>query len=529
MRIPAVLATTPVAGPQPGPPEVDAGAEYRALGMVGQGLVQASTVASEYQRAKDLQTARLESSRAEAQYQLSAVAAMNAIKETESDPDEFQKRWTAANAKITSELTRGLSPGGAQLFNSRLPQHQLTANKAAEQTYHNLYVSKSKATLDDATRDWAQIASMAPTTEKWADAVAKGEGVINAAGGVITPEEKATRLADFRQKAAYDRGYAEVTANPETAKIEPYRTMMSPEKYRELANHQTTMQKSELTRREKEETAARQAVKDARQERALELDQLVKNGNMDEALRKLEFYADSRIIDPEDYRRVRGEIDKGPQDKPSDAATLEKYTLDVHSAYPRTTESAIKGDPRLNREDKSKLLDVLYARTQAAKSEGDSELQRAHNQAEQTLRASLGIRPGVIVTALGDDPAGKLYFQALDDLTKRSRLFQKSYGGSEDPLKVVEEIAPKYNRALVDFSRNQVQQIQTTLQFPTRQALEQARQQGLPQAQYMNELRKFDRLDKLAPNTAPSMTGKPPDVTLPKYGGSEQRKEFGGR
>ena len=198
-----------------------------------------------------------------------------------------------------------------------------------------------------------------------------------------------------------------------------------------------------------------------------------------------------------------------PVKEDSDPAVVERYTLNLHGMRPTITEDQVKREPGLSLKDKSALLDRLRTTSNTLLEQGESDLVREHNQAEQVLRSSLGIRPGMIAEALKDDPAGRLYFAGLDELTRRSRLFKTSYGGTEAPLAAVDDIALRMNRALTQSQTNRVREVTLSLRYETRQALQQAFTAGLPRAQYLLELRKFDDLDKLPKPSAAPGAAKP--------------------
>src|SRR5262249_21734795 len=140
----------------------------------------------------------------------------------------------------------------------------------------------------------------------------------------------------------------------------------------------------------------------------------------------------------------------------SDPAIAGRILLDVESINPKTTEREIdeafakhqNGQPGLSLADATKAKNQLRAtRVALANRAQDQALAaslRDHNQAEQELRAMLGIKPGLMSQVMADSPENRLYSALLPELRSRSEAF----GGGEKPLAVVESMRERVLKAL---------------------------------------------------------------------------------
>jgi hypothetical protein len=255
------------------------------------------------------------------------------------------------------------------------------------------------------------------------------------------------------------------------------------------------------TEQDRYDTRARQAEVDARREFKEEQDVIVSDLYAragDKSLTKAEF-EQWRVrwrIGREDSAAILNELERVREEKeaPSDPATLNRVTLDVHSQQPQMTEAQIKdlrAQVLLNRKDALAAMDRLRETRKALESKGESEGMRRHAQAEQELRAALGI------PTLFDklDPAKEKAWQlALPELRRRSSM----YGGKEDPLAVVESIRPRYQKMLGQDAALTEQQTGSLLRFPNPAALDAARKAGqISDGEYTSQREIFLHADRL--------------------------------
>jgi hypothetical protein len=204
---------------------------------------------------------------------------------------------------------------------------------------------------------------------------------------------------------------------------------------------QTLHAKDEAERRRQDAEAEKQAKKNYDAEvsslYARAADKSLTEDELREATRRL-------TLSREDQAALRTEMTRPVEDKPSDVPTLERVTADVHSMRPRMTESdllSLRQQGLLSYKDWRAALDRRRETIEGLQVRGLTIGMQRHNQAEQELRAALGIP--TIFDKL--DPAKeKAWSLALPELRRRSSAF----GGSEDPLTVTEAIIPRYRQML---------------------------------------------------------------------------------
>jgi len=122
----------------------------------------------------------------------------------------------------------------------------------------------------------------------------------------------------------------------------------------------------------------------------------------------------------------------------------------------------------LSGEDFDKLDNEAQANIQKGKDESKATLRDEHTQAEQLLQARLGI------TGFMDSLTQmqkRVYGEALDELTARSQY----HDGTERPLSVVREIAPRYQSLIREDAQLSIDQKKRLLKYATPQELEAAR------------------------------------------------------
>lgn len=195
----------------------------------------------------------------------------------------------------------------------------------------------------------------------------------------------------------------------------------------------------------------------------------------------------------EDYAAIRTEMEKPDKKEESDPATLERVVADTHSQYPKLTEKdllALKQSGALNQKDYQSALDRLRETREGLEAKGRSELHDRHGQAEQNLRAALGI-PTMWEKL---DPASKKAWNlAMQELTRRSA----AYNGKEDPLAVADSMIPRYSKMLDQSATVTADQARAVLKYPTPAALDAARAAGqISAAEYDAQRQLFLAIDK---------------------------------
>jgi hypothetical protein len=201
-----------------------------------------------------------------------------------------------------------------------------------------------------------------------------------------------------------------------------------------------------MAEEEKEQKKREKAAEEDRKALVDEYDSRAAAGTL--TLNEVESARKARILIGEDYRRVLKSIQE-PKTGPSDPDLLATYLLDAESVSPKHTAAEIdkayyafaNGNPGLNLKDAADIKSKLRARADHKLSKGETDIGRRHGQAEQQLRANLGITG--LLEAITQDQK-KSYSMALGELTRRSSYFD----GEEDPIAVVEDISPRYQAVI---------------------------------------------------------------------------------
>lgn len=181
-------------------------------------------------------------------------------------------------------------------------------------------------------------------------------------------------------------------------------------------------------------------------------------------------------LSPEEQNSLRAAMKAPKEDEaPSDRATLDYFTARVHTTGPvLTTErelNAARDAGKLNYKDWKSLLDTRDSRIKWHLEQGRSENGRRHQQAEENLRANLGI-PSIWEKL--DEASKKAWGLAVQELERRSTAFR----GTEDPLKVADDMIPRYRQMLAESARVNEGNIRTILKYPSVQDLTAAEAAG---------------------------------------------------
>jgi hypothetical protein len=201
-----------------------------------------------------------------------------------------------------------------------------------------------------------------------------------------------------------------------------------------------------MAEEEKEQKKREKAAEEDRKALVDEYDSRAAAGTL--TLNEVESARKARILIGDDYRRVLKSIQE-PKTGPSDPDLLATYLLDAESATPKHTAAEIDrayyafaaGNPGLNLKDAADIKAKLRSRADHQRDKGETDIGRRHTQAEQQLRANLGIT-GLLESITQDQK--KSYSMALGELTRRSSY----YNGKEDPIAIVEEISPRYQSVI---------------------------------------------------------------------------------
>ena len=519
MKIPIILAQEPVAVPTA--PRYG-GVSETGLAELGRGLGQVSQALGDVAKARqDLQT-KSEVQSAKAEFELGLATLDSDLRVSERDPNAYVSRSEAGAKDLRRRVSERLTNADSRaLFEAAAPGLLVNNQVAVLKHRNTLFIEQQEGALTR-TLDQRKTLAGLSALDKPEDFVRQYREAVT----VITDMEPllgAKRAEELRIKTRQEfldaRAFKHKETDPEgfIAQAETTYAGLDPKQRDVLVKGALDKIDREERRRlaedEKREKEAVRMLAEGKKLLVTDLEAEAAAGTL--TLETLELRREMRQLDPDDYRRLRKDIAEGGIQRPSDPAILSAVALDVAALRPRSTEADINRlhaayldrRPGLNLKDAQSQKEKLTTKLRVLENEGESDLVRDHNQAEQTIRAALGIRPGLIVEALKDDPAGRLYFAGLDELSRRSRLFQKSYGGTEDPLTVAAELIPRLQKAFGQASQLRINELTLLLRYPTPQALEQAFQAGqISQTAYQLEKQRFLEQNRLRQQIAPPMT-----------------------
>ncbi len=550
MKIPVVQADVNVSGERPGgripawafmPPAAVAADELAQTAVIGAHLLGQREAR---QRQRQQMESLAEANDKQAQIELAAKQYEIDLRRTVTDPDEYEKQVKEGFAKIRDEITKDVTkPYTQQILAKKLPAVYGNLLERSAAHADGLRKESAVATRDRTTANVYALQALTP----WDDDKEQGRlfgmiaGAAEDAKGYVGAADTEKFLQEHRTR--YLKGIAQQHLDADPVGFTRDSSRYAPLGATEL---QTLRDRAEV-RIDKaiDRQRAREKQMEESYQKALKADQDVLVGDFDRraqdaksevernaVLKDLDARFEMRSLPQNDYTRIRANL-TAPKETPSDPVALSRYGLDAESLHPKVTMDEIdrahekyrNGLPGgLNYADANKIKSQLRQTMKANIDEAKSDLVREHNQAEQELRAYLGIKPGMIERMTENintnDPIARLYAQGLAQLRMRSALF----GGQDRPLAVISEIGPQLQRSAGVSYALQAQTIQQTLLFPTRQALEQGyRSNQVSKAQYLWELRQFDLLDKILPTVAPgqSPTSQPkqPGQIRPRIGG----------
>lgn len=537
-RLPRLLAegTEAPSGGGPRIPMSAAESGAAAFSQAGQSISNALATGGEVRQKQYNKNVDVESTSLRHQFDLEVGVKLEQLKSVEQDPDAYR----TASEKIIAEAEtqigkRAKYPETRANLTLHAGQARAARLTAVEQYSRQLSDQRNEGLLKEGLAALKIDGANAPeVAAEGRDAAMTyyQRGLRAIDGSTLNPEKKANERLKWRNDFFYERGYRDLQADPD-ANIGRYREVLLPESFDRLMKAQETAQAKELARQRQEEKQAADGVAAARKDREQELDDLLTQGDVAAATERVNFYADNRMLDPDTIRRVRTDI-ASPKEKPSDGGLLSRLELDVESSTPRTTELEIdraheryqQGLPGLNRQDAVRLKNQLRSTKKAAQDEVKQEQLRRHGQAEQELRAVLGIKPGVLVQALGDDPLARLYQQGLTEL----RMESNAYDGRSDPLAYFDKtMRERYIKAAGVNAQLKEKEIVPLLVAPTRQALEDQKKAGrITHGLYLNQLRLWDQLDRIrGPQQQQPGAGGGSDKPKPAPRMGEEKKKGG--
>lgn len=521
MKIPLILAQEPVVVPQSRFTEVipDTG-----LATIGRGLMATGDVLGQAAEAKRSLAAKTEAALRKSEFDVGLAELDSTLRLTHSDPDAYLPAFTTGSQRLLQEtLNRTQSPDAKELLGIELARASGLRQVEAQKHYNTLFLQRDEGWLDSTLDNKKVLLGAATSDQDRARMYREGLDAIDERLGARGTNWVGDRKRKWRDTFLVDVESRKIDTDPLGWNPEAIRNVLPDDKIKLLEERADRTARRHQADRDRYQKENEHLLTQAKQQLVTDLESEAAAGTL--TLETLELRREMRQLDPGDYRRLRKDIAEGGIQRPSDLGVMSGAALDVAAMRPRTTETDINrlheaylnGRPGLNLKDAQSLKEKLTTKLRTLENEGESDLVRDHNQAEQTIRAALGIRPGLIVEALKDDPAGRLYFAGLDELSRRSRLFQKSYGGTEDPLTVVAELVPRLQKAFGQASQPRLNELMGLLRYPTPQGLDQAFQAGqISESAYRLEQQRFLELDrlrkKIAPTTEPGAPKKPTEA-----------------
>lgn len=529
---------------------VNVGVSYPARGGGNAGLVAAAgagVVQATEAIAGAIEQRRIAESKSEAvllqsQFEVAARQHDAALRATITDPDEYEQKRTEGLQKIRDTIN-GQAKGAytTRILADRLAPVLGDMQEKAIGHAAEIRRSQAVARFDTLRSNVDTLSAVTP----WDDAKEQGRlwGLVAGESANVERYIGADKAGDLRRTARKEFVKGIALRHIEDS---PSSFLDNSDQYAELGSTVVSELRGKAeTRRDHLNTQAIEADKrrEAYFKEQLKADQDALVSDFDkrliaarnspsaeadrlEILRDLNLRTELRQI-PEPHARRLLEEATNPKSAPSDRAIRDRIGLDVQGPNPRTTFEEIdrynerfnKGLPGLNYEDSVKAKSDLRATLLANKNEATQAKLREHQQAEQELRAYLGIRPGMIQQMTENintnDPISRLYAAGLAQLRARSYAYNEQ---GESPIAVVDQIGPRFQQKAGVSRELQAQTIRDTLPAPTREALAQMNREGkIGRAEYLYALRQFNRLDELVGPQQPT-TPTPRPTVAPRLG-----------
>jgi len=455
------------------------------------------------------------------------------LQTTETDPDVYATKYAEGVAALRKTVPERVKyPESVELLKPELAllfgRDQVQANAHT----NKLFKGAVTAQLDRTVEMQLTTAQGIPIGDHqaWSDQFRESVKAIGEATW-LSPEQRQKRLADTRKRYFEDRAEQHARQDPAgflaAEQRGDYRGIDNT-RIDSLVGKSTTRldsdRKEEQRLADKQEAAMQKAAVEAREFTTSDLLAKARGKTLDQY--ELEDARRLRLIDSHQYQRIVDVMSKPADEGPSDAATLRRVVADTHSIRPRMSEAQLN-DLRdrglLNTKDWKDGLDRRRETIEALGREADSKqrqnLQSRHSQAEQELRAALGI------PTLFDklEPAKeKAYEFGLRELRSRSGF----YDGKEDPLVALQDIRARTQSILAAETKVSDDQITKLLpgivQPGTAGALKasqelEAKRSTMPAALYDQQRRMLLDLIRLrteaerytTPTTTPTAAPKP--------------------
>lgn len=460
MKIPVILAQEPVAiAPRPRPP----GGNGQGGAILGHGLAQLgrgiAVFAEAEQARRDLQI-KSDLHGAKAEFELGLATLDSDLRLTERDPNAYTQRWEIGAKEAQERVSKGLAnPESRQHFDELAPSLLLNNQVAVLKHRNTLFIDQQEGALTR-TLDQRKTLAGLSALDKPEDFVRHYREAITA----ITESEPilgTKRAEELRIKTRNDfleeRALRHRDQDPASFLEQLGTTYVgmdakTRDRFAEVARKQLDQQQKDA----RVEFERNMKAQSEEAERRM-LDVMIDPGmSRADRLARLNDFRELQLVSSEKIEHFERLITQDFAARPSDPAV--KIGVDrllyqatpgmTHGELDRFAQEHAHGRPGLNPADYSTAKQYLagWQRHEVERGENKAEtyLGRAQAQAEQRIRESIGM-----VSPMDQlDPENKkLLDQAMEQLTNRSSYFKESKGGTEDPLRVADEIIPILQQA----------------------------------------------------------------------------------
>lgn len=505
MKIPQILAQEPAAVPQG---RFASAVPETGLALIGQSLTRTGDVLAEAADAKRKLAARTEAALRKSEFDVGLATLDSNLRLTHSDPDAYLAAYTQGVQQLhATTLQNTQSEEAKALLGLELTRGAGLHLVEAQKHYNSLYVNRAENQLDATLDNKRILLGTATTDQQRSTLYREGIDAVDELAPILG-KHTTDRKIKWRNEFLMDVEGRAIEANPEDWTPQRVRGVLPDDKIKILQKEAETGQLRLDAKRNRIRADFDRSMKEQGEEAERRMVDIIRDpaATIDERLARLQDFRHVRLLSSEKLEHFERIITEGPNLRPSDPDTLSRIGLDAHSTTPTVTEAEVdhlqrahqRGGTGLNFKDAIAIKDRLRTTRNTLEQQGESQLVRDQNQAEQELRATLGIRPGILSEALKDDPIARLYGAGLTELRRRSRLFQKTDGGTEEPLAVLRDLLPRLQQTAGSGAQLKITEIRGLLTFPTRQALDAARAAGqISQAQYEIERSRWLQIDDI--------------------------------
>lgn len=447
-RLPRILATEGVQ-PTKGA-SIPYGAADTGAGAILAGSNRVIEAVSQYaaleQRKKHL-AVQSEAGLLQADIEMGVSAQDVNLRATERDPEAYTTRFEGlVQSTLADVRKRAKSPEAAQIAEAQVRRSLDRMRVESYKHSNTLYMADEDAKLDATLEQHGLLAGLAPDDEEFRAQLAAGETALTKATGRIGAKAAGEKYRTWRESVLSTRADKEAHDDPNAFALEAdvRFAMLDPKKREQLkqaavarieSQRKSANQEWEAWYKRIEEDHERERQGQLTAMRADALSGSLTIATLDDMRRM------GRVITGEEYSTLFKIVTEEKAYK-SDERTLTDVQIRSRAAVPRIGSDELDSllrAKKLNKTDWAEAKDKVLGRLDYLKSEGRTENNQAHTQAEQLVITGLGISTKQDEWTRED---AQLVNRALDELTARSKAFK---GGTEDPLAVARDLMERYS------------------------------------------------------------------------------------